>query len=278
MHGQECLRYGHEPRPLPKLELPQKTLARFAAFGSMGSMETPEVLTAAFDAPWKIALERFLEPFLRLCFPKVHAFIDWSEAPVFLDPELQQIAPEHQEGPRSVDKLVRVRLKDGQDEWLLIHVEVQAQPERRFAERMFVYFCRIWDRFGQRIVSLAVLAGDDPDWRPQCFHTEVAGCVQHLEFPTFKVLDCSDGEGLFERTGNVFGLLVAAHRVALATRRKAAVRCEERFRLVKYLYRHGLRGRPERPRAPQSFANCGPVPRRVSTGRLRVGIFQARQV
>ena len=202
-------------------------------------MEPPEVLTTEFDAPWKVALERFLEPFLRLCFPGVHALIDWSQAPVFLDTELQQIAPEHQEGPRSVDKLVRVLLKSGQEEWLLIHVEVQAQPEREFARRMFVYFYRIWDRFGQRIVSLAVLADDDPGWRPQCFHTELAGCVEHFEFPTFKVLDCRDGEEFFERTGNVFGLLVAAHRAALTTRREAAARFGERFRLVKYLYRHG---------------------------------------
>src|SRR5437879_5084765 len=28
-------------------------------------------------------LQIFLEPFLRLCFPKVHALIDWRVAPVF---------------------------------------------------------------------------------------------------------------------------------------------------------------------------------------------------
>ena len=35
------------------------------------------------DPAWKIAIELFLEPFLLLCFPAVHALIDWSRAPQF---------------------------------------------------------------------------------------------------------------------------------------------------------------------------------------------------
>lgn len=104
-------------------------------------MPSSEVLASEFDAPWKASLELFLEPFLALCFPQVHALIDWQHAPVFLDTELQQIAPDHQQGARTVDKLVRVRMKDGREEWVLIHVEVQAQAERQFAQRMFVRNC-----------------------------------------------------------------------------------------------------------------------------------------
>ena len=126
---------------------------------------------------------------------------------------------------------------------------MQAQAEAQFARRMFVYFYRIGDRFGQRVISLAVLADDDPHWRPNCYHEELAGCVQHFEFPTFKVLDCADAEAIFERTGNLFALVVAAHQVALKTRQDAAERSEKRFGLVKYLYRRGL----ERERVVKLF-------------------------
>jgi predicted transposase YdaD len=140
-----------------------------------------------------------------------------------------------------VDTLVEVRLKAGQTKWLLVHVEIQAQPDQQFALRMWVYHYRIWDRYQRPVVSLAVLADGDPDWRPGPYHTEFAGCIEHFEYPTCKVLDCVDPEGEFERTGNVFALLVAAHQVALRTRQDLLARSAGRFGIVKHLYKRGLK-------------------------------------
>jgi len=205
------------------------------------AMSQLALLASQYDTAWKIALELFFEPFVALCFPPLYARIDWRVTPRFLDKELARIAPEHIQGSCWVDKLVQVRLKDGAAEWLLVHVEVQAQPDRQFALRMWVYHYRIWDRYRRPVVSLAVLADDDPNWRPAAHHTELAGCVEHFEFPVFKVLDFRDPEGEFERTGNVFALVVAAHQLALKTRQDPAARAEGRFGVVKYLYKRGLK-------------------------------------
>jgi hypothetical protein len=43
-----------------------------------------------YDGAWKQALDLYLEPFLRLCFPTVHAGIDWSQKATSRDTELQQ--------------------------------------------------------------------------------------------------------------------------------------------------------------------------------------------
>ncbi|NEO01472.1 MAG: hypothetical protein F6K50_40605, partial [Moorea sp. SIO3I7] len=40
---------------------------------------------------------------------------------------------------READKLVKVWRTDGQETWVLIHVEVQSQYESVFAERIYVY-------------------------------------------------------------------------------------------------------------------------------------------
>lgn len=61
-----------------------------------------------FDSPWKEALERFLRPFLTLCFPAVEAQIDWSLDVIFLDEELQVFLPDTEAGRQLVDKLIRV--------------------------------------------------------------------------------------------------------------------------------------------------------------------------
>jgi hypothetical protein len=197
-------------------------------------------VTARFDAPWKAGLQRFFRAFLAFCFPNVHAIIDWEVAPKFLDKELQPLAPTHAQGQCVVDVLVEVKWLEGDAGWLMVHVELQAQPDRDFPLRMWVYHYRIWDRYQRPLVSLAVLADADPKWRPSRYRTEIAGCVQAFEFPIFKVLDCEDPAGAFERTGNPFALLVAAHQVALRTKQDLAARVEERFGVVKYLYRRGL--------------------------------------
>jgi hypothetical protein len=95
------------------------------------------------DSPWKEALEHFLEWFLALCFPDVHAGIDWARGYQSLDKELQQIVRDARLGKRLADKLFKVWRKDGQQACLLVHVEVQRRREQTFAERMFVYSYRI---------------------------------------------------------------------------------------------------------------------------------------
>ncbi len=37
------------------------------------------------DSPWKETLDRFLQPFLELTFPKIAKRIDWSVEPVSLE-------------------------------------------------------------------------------------------------------------------------------------------------------------------------------------------------
>lgn len=77
-----------------------------------------------YDSPWKEALEHYLPDFLRLFLPELHAQIDWSHPPIFLDKELQAITWDAATGRRIVDKLVLVRLRRiGQpDCLLLIHI------------------------------------------------------------------------------------------------------------------------------------------------------------
>src|SRR5262245_36819470 len=112
------------------------------------------------DNPWKEALDSFLDCFLALCFPVVHAGIDWRRGYESLDNELQQIAHDAAVGKRIADKLYKVWRKDGAEAWLLIHIEIQGRRERDFAERMFVYNHRIYDLYRRPVASLAVL-GDD---------------------------------------------------------------------------------------------------------------------
>jgi len=119
-----------------------------------------------YDSPWKEALDGYFEPFMALFFPDAHADIDWGRGYESLDKELQKILREAELGRREVDKLVKVWLKDGREQWVLIHVEVQAEEEADFGQRMYVYNYRIYDRYNREVVSLAILGDENPRWRP----------------------------------------------------------------------------------------------------------------
>jgi hypothetical protein len=113
-----------------------------------------------------------------------------------------------------VDKLFQVRMKSGGLQ--LIHVEVQGEPEPGFPRRMYVYRYRSSDRYPLPIVSLAVLADDDPRWRPGSYQEDAGGSRLRLDYPLVKLLDHPIAE--LERDENPFALLVLAHRYARATR------------------------------------------------------------
>ena len=83
-------------------------------------------------------LASYFQDFMAFFFPEAYAEIDWSREPVFLDKELQQITQDAEIGRRYVDKLVKVWRKNGEESWVLMHVEIQSQPENIFPERMFV--------------------------------------------------------------------------------------------------------------------------------------------
>src|SRR5207248_10602115 len=100
---------------------------------------------------------------------------------------------------------------DGQECWLLIHIEVQGQPEAGFAERMFVYNYRAYDLYNRPVVSLAVLCDAQPQWRPDRFTYERWGCTMGIVFPVVKLLDYAERGDELERSTNPFAAIVLAH-------------------------------------------------------------------
>jgi len=110
-----------------------------------------------YDGAWKEVLERFFEEFISFFFPRAHAGIDWSMDYEFLDKELQQVVRDAELGRRLADKLVRVWSREGEEAWVLVHVEVQGHPDPEFAKRMYVYNYRLFDRYDRRVATLAVL-------------------------------------------------------------------------------------------------------------------------
>ena len=192
-----------------------------------------------YDSPWKEALERYFPLFMAFFFPHAHADIDWSRGYQFLDKELQQVVRDAAMGRRVVDKLVKVWRSGGAEAWVLVHVEVQGQVDPDFAQRMYVYNYRLFDRYQRQVASLAVLGDPQRDWRPDRFTYALWGSEVSLRFPVVKLLDYNARWEALEGSGNPFAVLVMAHLKTDATRRDPAARLQWKLRLVKDLYERG---------------------------------------
>jgi hypothetical protein len=155
---------------------------------------------------------------------------------VFLDQELRQVVRDAELGRRYVDKLARVTRLGGGEEWVYVHVEVQGGRETGFAKRMFVYNYRLFDRYERPVASLAVLADDEPGWRPDRFHTEAFGCETGIRFPIAKLTDHSARLDALLADPNPFALVTAAHLLTRQTRRDPASRFQAKRQLVRLLY------------------------------------------
>lgn len=192
------------------------------------------------DPVWKEALDSFFESCLALLFPDMHHDIDWTRPWEDLDRELERLFPQAEMGPRRVDKLVKVWLRNGEASWILLHLEVQAEAREDFARRMFVYHFSLYARYDRAVVSAAILADDSPNWRPGGYGYSRWGCSLAFQYRTVKLLDLRSRSEELARSANPFARFVLAHLHTLDTRRDPAQRQGWKIRLVKELYGQGF--------------------------------------
>ena len=107
--------------------------------------------------------------------------------------------------------MVKVWLKDGSEKWLLIHIEIQNQKESDFEERMYNYHISIYQRYGKRVVSLAILGDPDKNWKPSVFDYTMMGCRMTFVFPIVKLTDYLKRWDELEKSRNPFAVMVMAH-------------------------------------------------------------------
>ncbi len=186
-----------------------------------------------YDSPWKMILDTHLEDALRLYFPDIAEAVDWDKPVRSLEQELQRIAVESEVEKKHVDKLIEVSLLDGEAVWLLIHIEVQRQPETDFAQRMFVYHYRIYERYGRHPISTAILTDGSRSWRPSQYRHAQFGSELTLDFRVAKLLDYD--EAILAASTNPFALVTLAQIWETQAGKSSPARYDAKLGLLRLL-------------------------------------------
>jgi predicted transposase YdaD len=128
------------------------------------------------DRLFKELLETFFVEFVELFFLEAYKAMDLEHIK-FLQ---QELFTDVTRGDKHiVDILVETRLK-GEPGIVLVHVENQAKAQSDFAERMFIYFSRLYQKHRCRILPIAVFSYPEIQDEPDGFK---------IEFPFMPVLD-----------------------------------------------------------------------------------------
>lgn len=214
------------------------------------------VQTTDYDSPWKEALHSFLPECLSFLAPRLYKIIDWGCAPVFLDKELQAIAPTSANGRRYADKLVRLRTKQQRTLWLLLHVEIQGGKMqhaslRQFAARTYQYHIRIYDYYRRvandrdqpiSLTSLGILIDSESDGTSIVHeYTDLCGTTSvQFRFPVVHLKNWLSRWDELEHHAktNPFAVVIMAQLTAQNTARNDPSRPVKKSNIVRLLYQH----------------------------------------
>lgn len=192
------------------------------------------------DILWKGMLEGVFDDLLRFVFPRADRIFDLTRGFEFLEKELGAMNPRpgRKSDTRFVDKLVKVFLQDGSEEWVLCHVEVQGADDKEFAKRMFKYYARIFDRFDKPLTAIAIFTGKDGKKLPSMYIRKYEGAEVTYKYNTLCILDYPDRRLAANR--NPFALvMLAAKKALLSGKNLDEILLKEKLSIAKLLIKRG---------------------------------------
>jgi hypothetical protein len=193
------------------------------------------------DRLFKELLSIFFREFIELFLPEVAAYTDFSTLAA-LDKE---IFTDVTEGERhESDIIMQVRFKPnlgGRPKraktkasaagsggaTFLLHVENQSTSRSNFSRRMFIYFSRLYEKYGVDIYPIAVLSFDAPTKKTKPNY-------HHVDFPDKRVLDFNfaviqlnqlDWRDFVNKPNPIASALMAKMKIAPTDRVRVKLEC-----------------------------------------------------
>ncbi|MEZ4887945.1 MAG: hypothetical protein R3E32_24670 [Chitinophagales bacterium] len=194
------------------------------------------------DTRWKEIIEQLFEDFVAFFMPDLHKEIDFSRKPEFLKQELYKIIAIPENSDKKInDSLVKVYLKSGREQWVLIHIEIQVDHETEFSERMFNYFYRIYDKFKiKEITAIALFVGQDVPKDYDRFANKYFGTEINYKYNTYQVRKQSEKQ--LQKSKNPFAIAVLAALYLLKTKKDLNNRLKLKIVLINFIRKRANAG------------------------------------
>jgi predicted transposase YdaD len=186
-----------------------------------------------YDGLWKKLIIELFEEFVLFVTPDLYEEIDFKRTPDFLQQELYKEVMKEKKGKKIADQIVKVFLKDGQEQWILIHIEVQGDRDPDFSKRMFRYYYRIFDQYDRDIVAIALFTDSSNRFRPHMFQKSLFGTKLTYEYNVCKIMD--HHETKLAQSKNPFAIGLLAGILANKSKKDNKKRYHFKRKLIKMI-------------------------------------------
>ncbi len=174
-----------------------------------------EDIAIPYDSVWKTIIVEFYADFMQFFLPDLFEQLDTSVPPEFLDQELLAIQKELNIPKQITDKLIKVRLKNGSEQWLLIHIEIQTKFEIHFSTRMYLYEAFIFAKHRLPITALAIFTRANTPKMYNIYETECFGTSLTYRYNAYRI--AKQDEVALTNSDNIFSIFVLAHLYVIQT-------------------------------------------------------------
>ncbi len=198
-----------------------KKLKSITALPNLGKKERKSRKEDIFDqdSAWKTFIATDIFDCLAVVHPILYAAVDKTVEPVFLEQEMinsmrgkyKIIGKE-----KKTDKLVRLRLLNGEDFYVYVHLEVQDDLKDEFPERIYIYRSLISLRYmTQKITTIVIFTGKSPSEKHKVFKEECFNSTLLYSYTSYVIAD--QVEAKLEKMNNPFALAVLAAKYTINT-------------------------------------------------------------
>lgn len=164
-----------------------------------------------YDNLFKTVMRRYFWDGLKIFNPALYADADTSKEPEFLEQELEKIVFDLEKGANRTDLLIRVPLKNGEEEWILAHLELQGEGGEHLPTRMNRYRAMIYLRYDVEPVAIAVLTSSRPNNEARSYVSDRYGTRVIYEYKNVDVRELDD-DSLLTGDNRIALILYAAKR------------------------------------------------------------------
>ena len=193
-----------------------------------------DIITKAAFAEWFTDLLRFL-------YPDADEVFDLDRGVTAMEKELLEIMPDRERmgGTLLADLLMKVYLRSGGEQWLLIHTEIEGKSNGNFAQRLWRYYIRLVDRYQVPIIPIVVFTGGPNQKRPSEYRFDMLGTKVYFAFKSYHVFDHTEDELL--ANPNPMALVILACQAEAQEMELGEVRLNEiKKRIVAGLMERGI--------------------------------------
>ena len=154
-----------------------------------------------YDGLWKDFTREFWQDILEDFMPDLYRAADLTRPAEQLDKELHDVIAILESGEaktpkRYVDNLLKIYLKDGREDWVLLHIEIQGRGGESISVRMFRYHCLLFIHHKRHPAAMAILTAKRPkkEGEPGKYSAELFGTKIEYKYNVVKVYEMSDEE------------------------------------------------------------------------------------